>query len=339
MLGLIARADDRGLGMMTLELARHLKPEKVLVLDVPESPMPAHLDRYPGATVVRWSPNRPSIGDAVLLRFLDGLDVVYTAETLYDPALGQLAARHGVRVVLHVMPEFRRVWPGALTLEEWAASPWRLDELPAGSPLVPVPVPRPPFYVTERADSRAPLRILHVAGNRAAADRNGTDVLRQAVRALSPDVRLDLRVAVQRGVRPGFVGPRGVKVTYAGAVDHRWDLYAGADVLVLPRRYGGLCLPAQEAAAVGLALVMPDVVPNAWYPTLMFPTRGKAGQITSPAGPLAVHEPDHYALARLLEVLAADPGYVAHAQHRAREWAELHSWDRLAPEYERRLRP
>lgn len=337
MLGLIARADDRGLGVMTLEVYRHLKPERVLVLDVPESPMPAHLDRYPGATVVRWSPARPAIGDAVLRRFLEGLDTVYTAETLYDPAVGQLAAELGVRVVLHAMPEFRRVWPGATTLEEWAPTPWRLDDFPPGTPVVPVPCAFPP--PSSRPTTRHRLRVLHVAGNRAAADRNGTDVLRGALGKLNPDSRLELTIAVQRGVRPALGAvPRGVTVRFLEAVADRWELYADQDVLVMPRRYGGLCLPVQEAAAAGLALVMPDVLPNAWWPVLMFPAPSTAGHLKTAAGMIPVAEPDDTALARLLEVLEADHDYLEHAQRRAYEWAATHSWPALLPEYEARLR-
>ena len=34
-----------------------------------------------------------------------------------------------------------------------------------------------------------------------------------------------------------------------GGVANYWDAYDGYDALVLPRRYGGLCLPVQEGMA------------------------------------------------------------------------------------------
>lgn len=340
-LGVIARADDRGLGVLTLELARHLKPERVLVVDVPESPFPCHADRFPGATVARWSPARPQFGPGVLDRFLDGLTTVYSAETFYDSRLVDRAAELGVRTVLHAMPEFLR--PEVRRPDEvWLPTPWLIDRVP-GAQLVPVPVPAPPFYVAAGADSRAPLRLVHVAGFRAAGDRNGTDVLRMALRRLQPDVRFELRVEVQRGTRPHLagVGPKGVRVSFAGPRADRWDLYADADLLVMPRRYGGLCLPAQEAMAVGLGVVMPDLEPNTFWPTVTFaalaPPAG--GRLKAPCGELELGAPDASSLAGVLEALAADRSLVVETQQRAAEWAKAHSWPELLPEYERRLRP
>jgi hypothetical protein len=40
------------------------------------------------------------------------------------------------------------------------------------------------------------------------------------------------------------------------------DQYKDGDVLVIPRKYGGLCLPMQEALAHGIPVIMPDIEPN-----------------------------------------------------------------------------
>ena len=40
------------------------------------------------------------------------------------------------------------------------------------------------------------------------------------------------------------------------------DMYKDGDVLALPRKYGGLCLPMQEALAHGIPVIMPDIEPN-----------------------------------------------------------------------------
>ena len=40
------------------------------------------------------------------------------------------------------------------------------------------------------------------------------------------------------------------------------DLYAGFDALLMPRRYGGLCLPMNEALFSGLPVFMTNVEPN-----------------------------------------------------------------------------
>lgn len=341
MLGVIARCDDRGLGVMTLDLVRHLRPDRVLVLDVPESPIPGRPERYMGLAGevmhARWSPARPGLPPSLVARFLDGLTTVYSAETFYDPAIPQEATKRDVRAVLHVMPEFARHWSGAL-VEEWLPTPWRREHHP-GAPIVPVPVPSPPFYVDEPGDSRGrPLRVVHVAGNIAAGDRNGTDVFVRALAKLSPDARVHATIAVQRGAAPAVRGtPRGVSVALRGPAADRWDLYAGADVLVMPRRYGGLCLPVQEAMALGLAVVMPDVSPNEWYTALRVPVPSTAGRLKTPAGMIPMAEPDETAIARLLEHLADVPEELRAARYAARSWAADHSWAALEHVYREML--
>ena len=45
-------------------------------------------------------------------------------------------------------------------------------------------------------------------------------------------------------------------------------MYRGVNLVVLPRRYGGLCLPALEAAASGCALAMTNTPPNGHWPIM-----------------------------------------------------------------------
>jgi hypothetical protein len=53
MWGLIARADNRGLGQQTWAVFRNLKPAKTMVVNChSEQPLKLRLDRFPNATVV-----------------------------------------------------------------------------------------------------------------------------------------------------------------------------------------------------------------------------------------------------------------------------------------------
>jgi hypothetical protein len=109
-------------------------------------------------------------------------------------------------------------------------------------------------------------------------------------------------------------------------------------VILIPRRYGGLCLPAQEALSFGRALVMPDVSPNADWPILPLPARFAADStIRTVAGeiPAAIVEPRD--VARLLDELAADPARVWEQSVRAYEWAQRHTWARMKPVYDAQL--
>lgn len=112
-----------------------------------------------------------------------------------------------------------------------------------------------------------------------------------------------------------------------------WDLYEGQGVLLQPRRYGGLCLPAIEAAGAGLALVMPDVCPNR----------------TWPIEPVAVHQAPELILQSLrvdvwdmdishgIEALQRVLDDLPERQRQSREWAEANSWQQLRPTWERAL--
>ena len=84
-LGLIARADHRGLAIQTAGFHRAMQPVKTMIVDCPSAkPLPLHLEQYPGegVSVVKGLPTAEDFRS-----WLDGLDVVYTAETGYGYAL------------------------------------------------------------------------------------------------------------------------------------------------------------------------------------------------------------------------------------------------------------
>lgn len=333
--GLIARADDRGLGHITWEFHRHLQPARTLVVREPGAEargFAPHLDRYPDATVVWLDGGR--LPEAEVRAWLQGLDVLYSAETFYDWHVVDWAEQAGVATVLHVMPEFHQA-AAPPTTAVWAPTPWRIDKLPAHTRLVPVPVAVDRFPAVGLART-GPLRVLHTAGHRAAADRNGTTQLLQALRRTRQPMAV--RLTTQDAALPRATAlPRSVElVVETGGRAGYWELYADADVLVLPRRYGGLCLPVQEAMAAGLAVVMPDTSPNSWWPTLRVPGCNR-GSINTAAGPVplfAAHPPQ---LAALLDQLATDTDQLQRAQHAALGWAARHCWQALAPLYRAEL--
>ena len=86
-LGLVARADNSGLGIQSWEFARHMNPDKVMVInldflanDAEHCNKRAFLDRYRGEVTVlnKVTPEPHEIED-----FLDGLDLVFAPETFY----------------------------------------------------------------------------------------------------------------------------------------------------------------------------------------------------------------------------------------------------------------
>lgn len=323
-LGLVARAENRGLGIMSWEFARHLDP-KVLIVDIGDrAGFPAFFDRYPDATRARY---RSGLNERVVRHWLAGVDVVYHAETFYDPAFPRWAHDAGVASILHVMPEFFR---GAEPfVRYWAPTTWRLDHLPPATEVVPVPVALDrwpsPVDLHEK-----PCRWLHVAGKATLADRNGTGTVLAAAQHLRRPC--SLTIVCQDATVAIPATPRHVDVrVVSGATDY-WALYTDHDALVMPRRYGGLSLPVQEAMGAGLAVLMSDCSPNphTWPAALVATTEGPPERM--PAGAVPVHTIDPEHLARAMDTLA-DPAIRHHWQRAARGWARAHSWGVWADRY------
>lgn len=331
--GLLARGEDRGLGNLTWELHRNLQPDRTILLDIGQLArgFATHPERYPGATVIPWDGAPLGTGAEHTIRaWLDGLDVLYSAETFYDWRIVDWAREAGVATVLHVMPEF---WPAQQNGRPmpdviWAPTSWRLDTLPDATRLVPVPVALDRFPPPESSVD-GPLRVLHVAGHKAAADRNGTQLVTRAVLAMRGAIAVT--ITGQDGRLPGV--PRRTRGTVTirsrlRGVANYWELYADQDVLLLPRRYGGLCLPVQEGLAAGLVPVMSDVPPNDEWPSMLIPTTTR-GQIATAAGVLPLASCRPVDIAATVDALAADRDLLALRRRLATDWARAHSWDAL----------
>lgn len=334
-LGLIARADSRGLGIQTLEVYRHLSPAKTMVVDCPSAnPLPLRPDWYPDATWVRGLPTAEDFR-----RWLDGVDVVYTAETGYSPALWSESERAGVRTVLHFNREFldTRDRP---TL--WAApSMWRFDEAPDPKVFLPVPVAGDRFAGMQRDVKPTATNFLHVVGRPAIHDRNGTADLLAALRYVRSPITVTIRCQDPAYV-PSLLHTRSIPahielVIVSADIPNYWDAYRGADVLVMPRRFGGLCLPVNEALGAGMPIVMPDISPNnLWLPRDWLVPAEMRGEFMAKTH-VGLYSADHRALAAKIDRLATDRAFYAEAETIARDLAKRNSWEALLPEYRRVL--
>lgn len=332
-----ARADDRGLGRITHDFYVNMRPARTLVVDMGRHAhgFTQHLERYPGAMMVPFNGGR--LNEPVMRRFFRGLDVAVFYETAYDHRAYDIARAVGCRTVLMTMPEFHRHVTENLPHPDvvWAPTSWRLDTLPADTRVVPVPVAGDLAVTHRRRDGL--LRVLHVAGHRTSGDRNGTIAFLRALRLVQRPVYV--RVISQDQRLPNVAGiPRHVTVSrqLGGVADYR-RLYDATDVLVMPRRYGGLCLPVQEALAARLAVVMTGCEPNlTTWPVA--PIRSQPGTtIRTPGGPVTLQDPDPADLATVIDRLAGDPAEVDALKARARDWATVHTWDALGPLYRAEL--
>jgi glycosyltransferase involved in cell wall biosynthesis len=299
-----------------------------------------HYGEFHSPDIVRgWQPTHKQIHD-----FLDGLTHLYSAETVYSPQFIDIAKSYGVKVIVHANPEFcdNIEDPGA-PMPDLIALPteWLYDRIPSPKLLLPVPVATERF--TESGVHRAPTaRFLHVIGRPAAFDRNGTIDLLRALRYIKSDIRLTVR-CIQTGyvdqlIRDhGIEIPRNVKLLIFDEddVNEYWQLYSMQDVLVLPRRWGGMSLPLQEALGNGMPAIINqrDIyagqLPEDWAVESTHVGSFKAR--TDIDWSVCNTE----ALAEKIDRFAQDETFCRDAQTYASQWAKANSWETLKPVYDR----
>lgn len=355
-LGVIARADRGGLAAQTLDVARHLQPARILVVDLgPAGRGPTEIDKVTGAyqlaeVMVSVTDERCHPTEDEVTRFVAGLDVVWSAETLYHPETARIAADAGCATVLHCNPELVRrdhVPPTAM----WLPTSWEAHRVPEAK-VVPHPVD------TERFRPRAaPERVEELFHLPAPAmlDRNGTDLVLPGLRDFPHPARLTIHgdprpPRRRRGTWRHPPRVRNVTIEIAAETSDNADLWnRPIDLFLLPRRYGGLSLPLAEAAAQALPIVTLDLEPqNAWcHPAGLIPPipqrrrafpgsfDGKGGVIAG--GEFAIHKASPQVLSKRLAALADDAGTLREMSDASRRWAEANSWLALKPLWLREL--
>lgn len=324
--GLIARADSRGIGYQTHEFWKAMQPAKTAVVDLRDRKWPNDWSRFPDADV--FTPVDWRFDEDQARGWLAGLDVVFIVETPYDWEFLKLAESMGVRTVIQGNPEFYQEGKPEPS-GWWWPTPWLQHRLPSG-PVVPVPVPDDWPHQAGSPDDDL-LTFVHVAGHRARADRNGTDIMSRVVRSLNFPCRV--RIYGQDGSLVGFKGRPGVDVElFPDGVEDRRDIYRGAHVVVLPRRYGGLSLPAQEAMASGCAVIMPECSPNDFWPTVRVPAMAH-GAVHTKLGNIRMFTADAPAINRKLREFHDDRHLLDVTMGMSSAWALHNRWEFWRPKY------
>ena len=299
-LALIVRADQGGVGTQLWEIYRHVRPNKALILVDGERPRGApRLERYADPGCEHRTAAHHPITDDTWEWFLDGTDTVFTVEGPYDNRLPKLCAQRGIRLVYHANPELWDERYRGTTTRVWLPTSWEQDRVRDAEVMV-MPVDRERCAFRQRTSAATFLFPWGPAFH----DRNGLELFLEATGQVRADVRL-----VIAGLHPPDASHG--RVEYLGEVENYWGLYEEADVLVLPRRYGGLSLCIQEAASCGLPIVTLDrppygpelhragVVPSAGS----YPARMRGGRFD-------VHRCEPRVLAQRIDWLAREPGLV-----------------------------
>ena len=266
-LGIIARCDNTGLGNQTRELVKMLNPHKILLIDSysfnNNKQYPHWYDEYDVIKTIKGMPRMKEI-----LAFLDEVDVVISCETFYHLDFVDIARKRNIKTILQYNYELF----GNMVNPEWSLpdillspSIWNMDivEKRFGSKCKVYHLPPPTdtsLFNDARINnlSKTHKRILHIAGKKAAKDRNGTNTVVEMLKHSSADY--ELVVATQTPL--DFITKDSRLKINKDNVRNREDLYNGYDAMVLPRRYAGLCLPMNEALISGLPVFMTDISPN-----------------------------------------------------------------------------
>lgn len=336
-IGLLARADERGIAHQSREFWLNMHPSATLVMLLDDPLWPEDQTKYSGRSVhyTHVDPRTRLLDPLLARRFVRSVDVVFAIESLMDWDLATWARENGCHTVVQGNPEFYiHDRDGLAQPDKWVwPTPWLQEELPQGEYL-PVPVPDEPPVLAGNPDD--PLRVLHVAGHAAAGDRNGTVDFMEALHHIrSP---MEVTIVGQDGWLPKCRPSSRISVHLnPSGVRDRWSMYARQHVIVLPRKYGGLCLPAQEAARCGLAVVMPGCSPNEIWPGPRL--RARKGRLHhAPKGRVQTYNVDPREIASTLDDLNRHRESLKLAMHDSEVWADNHTWRVLRPLYERVVR-
>lgn len=246
-LGIIVRTDNTGLGYQSRALKRMLNPAKTLE--------------------VARGEDIPSF--ARFEAFLDGLTHMITCETPYVYEAWNWAKLMGVKTFCQPNWELfdGLIQPNMPHPDQYLMpSRWMLKDMQELFPNT-IYLP-PPTIASDFAKIRAgnlertgKKRFVHIIGRNAIYDRNGWVSIMDALPFTKSDFEL---VVYSQQDMTGYSDPRVKYHVYD--IEDQTQLYKDFDALILPRRYGGLCLPMNEALISGLPVIMTDVEPNRILP-------------------------------------------------------------------------
>lgn len=327
-----ARSDTGGLAAQTYDLYKFLKPHKtaVVVIDALTG-YQSDLDLYKGAEYLYCPQFEPNFTQ--LDSFLRDLDVVICVETPYNHDLFSLARARGIKTVLqynwewlqhHQEPDLPK--PDLFL----APSPWNQPQEIGGIPVkyLHVPIDRERFLFKGKHEAK---KFLHIAGHRTMGDRNGTAILLEAL----PHIRSQIEIVIRtQDDLPRPYTDSKLTIIRDDVKDRR-DIYQDEDVLILPRKYGGLSLQLNEAMSLGMVPLMPDIAPqNEFLMTeSLIPAQLKEQQMIKTM--IDVYECSPIDLALKIDQMASMS--IEHLSKHSDAISHEKDWKNMKPQYEELL--
>lgn len=331
-----ARHDNTGLGVQTKEFYDHIKPDKTLVVDISQlnerrgKISKLYPERFPDAAFIYGFPTFHDIDP-----FLQDLDIVFLIESPYSYEVLEMARARGIKTVLQFNYEFLDYFEHPdWVMPDCLASPttWNIDIVKARfghlAKVVhlPVPVNRERLPFRQRKEAK---RFLHIAGHATVDSRNGTDVVLEAI-DLVRNKEAEFVIYSQHSLRSP--ARFDVRVEEKDA-DNYWENYGNEDILLLPRKYGGLSLQLQEAMSKGMVPIMTNLPPQNTFlrEESLIPTASVKTLYTRMD--LPSHRADPKQLAERIDYLCEHPSLVEDLSNFSNERAAELSWEVMTPKY------
>jgi len=324
--GALCRMDFTGLGIQSKEFFDHI-PCKALVIDSTKlSGTIQNPHWYPGQKIFKidtWL----KIPIDVINEFLNDIDILITFETPYDYSIFDTCRKRGIKTVLQLNYEFLE-YPSKHPLPDLFAAPslWNYELIPTPKMFLPVPV-----NVNHSVPDRQEKTFLHIAGRTAVHDRNGTLPFLRSLQYVNNRIKVIVRG--QHHITLPRV-PSHVKLIQDFTNKENYlENYTGG-VLVMPRKYGGLCLPAQESIGFEMPVIMTDISPNnTWLPKEWLVPAHKGNSFKCKTH-VDIYEVDERQLGAKIDEFC-DSDFYNKAVEKAKGLKERISWEKLLPTYQK----
>lgn len=335
-IGIVCYAENTGLGSQSLQFYKHLNPARTMLLDRSGSEdYEFYPERYGSDVMIVQSLPEMQVVD----QFIQGLDVVLAMETLPTNYMTHACKQAGIKTV--VVPNFEYyanhrnnnvLRPDALL----APSLWRMDEYK--DPVVYIPTPVEPHL---RDMPETATNFLHVGGKPIGGDRNGTEIFLKSLEQITAKITATVtsqNAEYMQSLTRSLVLPANVRLNVITSNVHDWQtLYAKQHALVMPRRFGGQCMPVNEALGFGMPVIMPAIQPNVqWLPPEWLLPAEKTGE-RKMGVMINIFTADDEVLAQKIDLWATDKANYSSATDKAKILAKNYSWDELTPKFMRIL--
>jgi glycosyltransferase involved in cell wall biosynthesis len=277
-IGLIAYSSNTGLGYQTYEFAKHIECSAILVVDLScFNNMEVHHNRFDELSKnIRITHSIPDQEDIEWL--CSKSEVIFLCETPLNYKLFTIAREYKTKTILQYNYEFlnyfrdRNLPPPDLLV---SPSLWNIDKVReldiAPVEFLPVPINLKNIKFREIREVN---KFFHITGRPAIHDRNGSVEFLEACILLGDRFEYEIYIQSPKELQTekNF---HEIKATLDRAksilgdrlfvhfdIENNNDMYLNGDVLVLPRKYGGLCLPMKESLSAGIPIIMTNISPN-----------------------------------------------------------------------------